>query len=202
MYLARMGFQIHLIELGPYFADLIVKNKEGFEGKENIHFIQGDCTKAMNDRVPDLYDLVMFSPPYSDQLQVRTGHAVYEKEGTKYGAGIENFTYKHPQNLGNMKKFMFNRSMREVYRACYRVTKPGGFLCVIIKDQAKEGLRVGYGVMHTKLAHEIGYKLHEWHQREAIGKLFGNFNIQRGIRQITDEHMIILRKPDGLETKS
>lgn len=194
MYLARRNFQIHLVELGLYFADLIVKNRQGFEGKDNIHFEQGDCTKILNGRIPNLYDLVMFSPPYADQLQVRSGHAVYEKEGTKYGAGIENFTYQHPANLGNMKQFMFNRAMREVYNACYRVTKPGGFLCIIIKDQAKEGLRVGYGVLHTKIAHNVGYKLYEWHQREAIGKIFGYFNIQRGIRQITDEHMIIMQK--------
>jgi len=50
--------------------------------------------------------------------------------------------------------------------------------------------------MHTKLAYEIGYELYEWYQREAIGKIFGYFNMQRGIRQITDEHMIIMRKPN------
>lgn len=199
MYVARHGLSLYLVELGPYFHEMIIKNKEGFINSGFITAIQGDCREELlqiEARMGLLAQAIIFSPPYANELQVRAGHAVYDKEDTKYGAGIGKFTYDDRRNFSNMKEFFFNRAMSEVYQACFKAVKPGGYCCMIIKDRSLKGQRVGFGVHHFKLAIKAGFEPYEWYQREAIGSLFGHFNLARGIKQITDEHIIILKKPE------
>lgn len=189
----------YLIELGPYYFDMLVANyiklKQPYQW---VNMREGDCIsllplteKMMGQRAR----LIIFSPPYANQLKISSGLAVYEKEGTKDSAGIGNFTYEHPANLGNMKQFFFNRAMQKVYDACFKATQVGGHLALIIKDRIDKGQRVGYGVQHAKMAFNAGYDRDtEWFQREAVGKVFGAFNLSRGIKQITDEHIIIFKR--------
>jgi len=94
-----------------------------------------------------------------------------------------------------MKEFQFNRAMKQVYAACFKANKPGGYMALIIKDRMKDGKRVGYGVHHTTMAIQAGYEVFKWFQREAIGQIWGYFNRNKGIQGVEDEHIIIMRRP-------
>ena len=189
-----------LIELGAYFSDLLLSNKAELEKQSRLFqdaalvFPESDCTHTLS-MMKDRFKLICFSPPYADQLQIRTGHAIYDKrEGQEGTAGIGNFTYDHPDNLGNMDEFKFNLAMRDVYKACYDAAIIGGYMVLIIKDRIKAGKRVWYSTHHMTLAHDAGWTVDEVYQREAIGMLFGHFNKQRGVKQIEDEHIIFMKK--------
>ena len=197
MWLARHEHvaKVILIELGEYYSEMLLKNKEFFEGLILI-MPETDCIaqlKHWEDK--EIGDLIIFSPPYADQLQVGQGHVIYDDE--KSGIGnqtIEYYAYKHKMNLGNMKQFAFNRQMNLFYQYAFRALKPGGKIALVIKDRINKGQRIGYGVQHIKFATKAGFTLGDWHRREAIGQVFGHFNKSRGIRQIEDEHIILLDK--------
>ncbi len=197
--LANQEHWLYLIELGEYFATQLQANDLERGGGSVVVIKQGDCIVELpkiNHEMASLADLIMFSPPYANQLQSSKGHAIYEeREGGDSTLGIENFTYKHSKNLGNMKEFQFNRAMRQVYQACFKANKPGGYMALIIKDRMKDGIRVGYGVRHVTMALQSGYEVFEWYQREAIGQIWGYFNRNKGIKGVEDEHIIIMRKP-------
>ena len=195
MYTIRDQINLVLFELGPYFSEMLVKNKAGFIGSDRINIHEEtDCVVGLQ-QYPGKFKAIIFSPPYASQLQNLSGHAIYEKEGTSAGAGIINYTYDDRRNLANMKEFKFNKSMREVYKACFDATQQGGYCVVIIKDRMDKGRRVGYGTQHARMLFQAGYVPYQWYQRVAIGKVFGTFNMKRGIKQVQDEHIIIVRKP-------
>ena len=195
-----------LIELGPYFSELLVKNSQALQYKEGMWsqifsedvliFPEFDCISTLA-MMKNKFKLLCFSPPYADQLQVGSGHAIYdvrEAEDGKGSAGIKHFTYEHDMNLGNMKEFGFNMSMRKVYKACYDAAIPGGYLALIIKDRMKAGKRVSYSTHHIGIARDAGWELNDIHRREAIGQVFGHFNKARGIKGVEDEHIIFMQK--------
>ena len=198
MYATPRLKELWLIELGPYFHEMITKNGFGFPSNERITLYSGDAADKLQDMASrDVRtDAIIFSPPYSKQLQFGKGHAIYDQEETSAGQGIENYTYDDPDNLANKQEFRFNLSMQKIYEACFAVSKPGSYICIIIKDRLVKGKRISYGIHHTRLMHKAGYRLHEWHQREAVGAVFGHFNIKKGIKQIVDEHIIICRRPE------
>ncbi len=191
-----------LIELGPYFSDLLLKNQYTLIHTNNIQpdqvliFPESDCISTLAI-MKDKFKLLCFSPPYADQLQVGSGHAIYdvrEAEDGKGSAGIKHFTYEHEMNLGNMKEFGFNMNMRKVYKACYEAAVPGGYLALIIKDRMKAGKRVSYSTHHIGIARDAGWELNDIHRREAIGQVFGHFNKARGVKGVEDEHIIFMQK--------
>ena len=189
-----------LIELGEYFSEKLIQNREDLISRKHIKsenvvvFPESDCIDTLK-MMKKCFQLICFSPPYADQLQIRSGHAIYDqREGQEGTAGIGNFTYDHPMNLGNMDEFKFNLNMRSVYKACFDAAVLGGYLGLIIKDRIKAGKRVWYSTHHIGLARDAGWSVYKIFQRVAIGMLFGHFNKQRGIRQIEDEHIIFMRK--------
>ncbi len=189
-----------LIELGEYFSEKLLQNREDLihrkviESDSVLIFPESDCIKTLQ-LLKERFQLICFSPPYADQLQIRSGHAIYDqREGQEGTAGIGNFTYDHPMNLGNMDEFKFNLNMRSVYKACFDAAVLGGYLGLIIKDRIKAGKRVWYSTHHIGLARDAGWSVYKIFQRVAIGMLFGHFNKQRGVRQIEDEHIIFMRK--------
>jgi DNA modification methylase len=192
MYTARLGREIYLIELELAFYELLAKNVLGFTGTINI--THGDCRDVIPHITQDSIDLVMFSPPYSNQIKANTGLAVYDDAQRTIAQGIRDFV-SSPKNLSVLNNFMFDRQMTKIYQLCFSVLKPGGYIAIIIKDQYRAGVRIEFGLMHMKLMSRAGFIPHEWYQREAIGQLHGRRNLARGIKQVEDEHILMLRKP-------
>ena len=51
------------------------------------------------------------------------------------------------------------------------------------------------GLAQIRKACSHGFLLKDWFRREAIGKLFGYYNIKQGIKQVEEEQIIIFEKP-------
>lgn len=183
---------IRLIELGRNYQEMLAVNRRGFPDKDIIIFM-GSCLKILP--WPEVVDLIMFSPPYSNQLKAG-GKGMpqyeYEKDSSGY-VGLEEYT-DDPDNLGTLTEFWFNQKMLEVYRVCYQSLKPGGIMVFVLKDQIKDGQRVDYTLTNIRKAVQVGFKLHEWHKHTHTGKLFGTFNLKQGYKQITDEDIVAMRK--------
>ena len=184
-----------LIELGEYFSQQIAINISKMDLSRKGYFMpKTDCVEWMKQIVDDSITATIFSPPYADQLQKRKGTKVYDDENNTAGKGIKNYAFEHKRNISNMAQFQFNQIMKAFYKEVYRVTQPMGFVCCIIKDRMKDGKRVGYGVEQARWAYQAGFSPYQWHQRYAVGSIFGTWNRKQGIAQVEDEHIIIMQK--------
>ena len=184
-----------MIELGPVFSEAIFSHIEELGLSHAVLMPETDCVAGMKKMHDGMINSTIFSPPYADQLQTLSGTKIYDDKTNTAGIGIRNYAYEHKRNMANMKRFFFTRVMREFYRELFRVTAEGGTVCIIIKDRMNKGERLPYGVEQARWAYQAGFKSREWHQRVAVGSIFGTWNLKQGIAQVTDEHIIMLRKP-------
>ena len=196
---ATIGRKVIGIELNSKLAEQAQLNAIHLmsEYPESIILVtEGDCTKLLP--VGILADLVIFSPPYANQLHFNPNDKfVTDKDRFTDGIfeqGVDTYT-EHPDSFANMPEFMFRNNMKKVYELCFKNTKPGGYMAIIIKDKISKGEREELGLWCARTAIMAGWEVSDWFRSEHIGKLWGNFNLKRGIRQITDEHNIIFRKP-------
>ena len=189
MYVARKDRSVTLIELEPAFVELLYENRPGFTGE--ITIIPGDCRKILP--IPGTFDLIMFSPPYANQLKASKGAAVYDPEQRGIAQGIVDFV-THPDNLSKLSEFWFNQAMSDVYERCLASLKPTGYMVIIIKDQMRNRERVRYAEQHSRMAMRLGFELAEWHQHKHIGKLWGFYNIKHGIEQVEEEDILMFRR--------
>lgn len=190
MWVARKGIKVVLIELSPVFVEQLRVNQSGFTG--SISILEGDCRKILP--LPGC-DHIVFSPPYSNQIKVNKGMAVYEEDKRGIAKGIEAFAADDPGNLGTMTDFWFNQAMTDVYQKCFDSLKPGGAMTFILKDHIVKGERVRVSEHHVRLAVRAGFMPDEWYRREAIGALFGRYNKSKGVGAVEDEDIIIMRRP-------
>lgn len=190
MYTARLSRDIVLIELEPKFIELLLENRKGFTGQ--ISILPGDCRKLLP--MPAVFDLIVFSPPYANSIKANTGAAVYDPEKRGIALGIVDFV-SHPDNLSRLSEFMFNRAMKEVYSKCHQSLKPGGWMAIIIKDNIRNNTRVELSLQTVRICAELGFSPTEWHKHKHIGKLWGNYNRNRGVMTVEDEDIILFRKP-------
>ena len=186
---------MYLIELGGHFSTEVQKNLEELSCTNVVLMPETDCVEGMGRMGEGIVRTTIFSPPYADQLQNRSGSKVYDDETNWAGQAIKNYAYEDRRNMANMAQFEFNRTMREFYKELFRVTEPGGTMACIIKDRMRNKKRVGYGVEQARWAAQAGFKPREWCQREAVGTVFGKWNLDHGIAQVVDEHIIIMEKP-------
>jgi DNA modification methylase len=185
--------EVVLIELEPHFAGLLEQNADAFG--DNITVYNDNCLNVLPS-MSNQFDLVMFSPPYSNQIKQNSGMAQYREGESGSARSIVNYT-SHKDNLSLLADFPFNMQMNKVYRLCGEALKPGGWLVVVIKDQIRAGARVDFGAITVRavLKATSGKVVPvEWYRHTHLGKLFGIWNKQHGHRVVEDEHIIMLRK--------
>ena len=183
-----------MIELGPHFSDEIIKNIIELQADHVMLLPETDCVDGMKKLGDDSIRTTIFSPPYANQLQNRNGSKIYDDKENWVGEAIRNYAYANRRNMANMAQFSFNRVMRGFYKELFRITEPGGTVCLIIKDRMMNRKRVGYGVEQVRWASQAGFKPEEWCQRVAKGSVFGIWNMDHGTEQVMDEHIIIMGK--------
>lgn len=81
-------------------------------------------------------DLVLVSPPYACEVAdveptARRSGGLPVKETANYSDS--------PDNLGHARSHTYLTAMAEIYAACERVLKPGGFLVVVTNDTRERG---------------------------------------------------------------
>jgi DNA modification methylase len=187
---AQEGRRVVAIELTKDYTnwmELSAKKME-LQFPQQYTIINGDCREVL----PINCEAIIFSPPYAMAMNSGGGILSREKE---WMAGIESYRAGDKRNLGNLKDFLYNKVMAQIYQKCYDSLVPGGKLGLIIKDRIRKGLRVQLGLTATRNLIQAGFQPYEWHRWKPHGSMFVIFKKKKGERVVEDEHIIIVEKP-------
>ena len=191
--------RVILIELEKVFADNIRQHKPLFG--ENITILEGDCRKVLP--LAPIVNTIIFSPPYGqtllrgnlDELEADTAPPDNYRSWDRWKtAGVADYA-AHPDNISRLAEFWQWIALEDVYTKCAASLVPGGHLVLITKDHYKADERVQWALMHHRRCIKAGLVPTDWFKREAIGSYFGRFLLSKGIKQATDEDIMIFRKP-------
>tara|TARA_Y100000310_G_scaffold298278_1_gene332096 strand:- start:131 stop:469 length:339 start_codon:yes stop_codon:yes gene_type:complete len=69
-------------------------------------------------------------------------------------------------NIGNMRGDTYWSAMRQVYSECYRILRPGGILCLILKGFTRDGKYVDLPTQTAEMVQELGFAPHDHWRRE------------------------------------
>ena len=125
-------------------------------GRHNLRLKQGDCREVMPTMMPEIIDLIVFSPPYFDILKNPRG----ERAKARRRAGLPVNYGNSPSDLGNMddyKEFMVQMAL--IYSQCFRLLKTGKSMVVIVADIVKYGAFIPYHADTIYAAQAAGFKL-------------------------------------------
>jgi modification methylase len=123
--------------------NLELAGEQGASGRFDV--VQADARRLGDQppKAPELppdtgrIDAVITSPPYGDRLRsVRTPSRPMQRliAAGKLGRDVIPRTYgSGSRNLGNLSDTEYLEGMEEVYRGCFEVLKPGGYLAVVIR---------------------------------------------------------------------
>jgi DNA modification methylase len=160
------------VELEPRFvtwqeANLRLAQSQGATGSYRV--LPGDARRLGRDD-PDALtrsggpiDAIVTSPPYGARLRsVRTPSPVLRQliAARRFGRNVIPATYgSRSGNLGNLGEREYLQQMREVYRGCFQVLRPGGQLIVVIRPGRD---RYRLRPLHhetVRLCQELGFEL-------------------------------------------
>lgn len=100
-------------------------------------------------------DLSVFSPPYGNRYEKRTGSWPGGDPRDSHAYGEES-----PDQIGstrNRKGYL--EAMAAVYGQIYACLKPGGIMVLITKDSVRDFQRVPLGRLTTELCAQVGFRL-------------------------------------------
>lgn len=194
-----IGRQIHMIELEEPFHKVIEQNirglkRAGIDVANVVNFIPGDCSKVLP--IPDFYDHMIFSPPYSSLLK-KTEAVKRDKTSVDLGYGSAALYTAHPDNVGNLNDFMYAQKMEKVYKKFLASLRPGGTMTIIIKDRMVAGKRIALGDRAERDCIRLGFELVERNKWLARGGGYAAINRAHGLETVDDEDLITLRRPNG-----
>jgi SAM-dependent methyltransferase len=145
-------------------------------------------------------DLCLTSPPYYDTFGdwdassniLETRH---NEHGLSYGA--------HPRQIANRHVYEdYLRAVRAVYAECWRVSRPGGKLVLVLKDVIRGGRRVPVVEDNQTLALATGFRLLERFDVPARGTRFRNVNRARlGQAAPSTEPVLVFERRPPREVK-
>jgi modification methylase len=144
--------------------------------------------------------LCLTSPPYYDTFSnwdassniLETRH---NEHGLSYGA--------HPRQIANRHVYEdYLRAMRAVYAECWRVSRPGGKLVLVLKDVIRGGRVVPVVEDNLTLALATGFRLLERFDVPARGTRFRNVNRAKlGQAAPSTEPVLVFEKRPPREVK-
>jgi DNA modification methylase len=157
------------IELSEKFIKLYrerTSNLNLFETNEyKPLLIKGDARDLLNHVEEDTVQLTVTSPPYWDILNQRRS-ADY-KEIRKY-SDVD-------ADLGNIKSYNdFLSGLKDIFSKVYRVTKRGGFCCVVVMDLRKKDEFYPFHIDVINFMREMGFSLDDiiiWDRRQEYNNL-------------------------------
>jgi len=127
--------------------------------------VKGDARDLSNHVEEDSVQLTVTSPPYWDILNQKRS-ADY-KEIRKY-SDVET-------DLGNIKSYdTFLAGLKNIFHNVYRVTKRGGFCCVVVMDLRKKDEFYPFHMHVINFMNDIGFSLDDtiiWDRRQEYNNL-------------------------------
>src|SRR3972149_3625069 len=169
------GRKVVLIELEPYFIDLLKGTVDTWrETKEiaDVYIYQGDCRQVL-EKLPFLVDAAIFSPPYSTTMAssgIRLESAVdkrvdkgwsSERANTTSGYATEQYT-KSALNMSRLNPFFYSQAMDLFFKRLAARVAPDGRVCVISKDRIEGPRRIMLSEPVILRGRRHGLKLEEW----------------------------------------
>jgi modification methylase len=152
--------------------------------------IQGDCRKVLSELPTNFIQLTITSPPYRNAIDYE---AHIEKNGYYRGKARK----ETAEYLDEMVQ-IFNNQL-------YRVTKDGGYCCIVIGNEVVNGTIIPLPhMLLSKLVQPFGnWNLHEeiiWHKVTGGTNRYGSFVINPYPKyfraNIMHEFILVLRKGD------
>lgn len=188
------------IELEDHFHAMQRKGLEMLRGRdpqgaELVTLLHGDCREYLPS-FENLVHAVIFSPPYAQMISANDSEIARQKLASSRHESVGAQYVASPNNLGRLPTFQYNMEMAKIYKLIYKALKPGGHLCVIIKDLIRGGERVELGRWVVVAMHKAGFEFADWFKRDAPGGGFQEIQRSRGNTTVDDEDLIIGRKPE------
>jgi site-specific DNA-methyltransferase (adenine-specific) len=152
--------------------------------------IQGDCRKVLSELSSNYIQLTITSPPYRNAID--------------YEAHIEKNGYYRGKTKKETGEYL--EEMVQIFNEyIYRVTKDGGYCCVVIGNEVVNGTIIPLPhMLLSKLVEPFGnWNLHEeiiWHKVTGGTNRYGSFVINPYPKyfraNIMHEFILVLRKGD------
>ncbi len=131
---------------------------------ENI-IVSGDSLKLLGKLDSETINLTITSPPYGNAIN--------------YNSHLKNLRSNKQENFRGTTKISIKKylnKMTQIFSQVFRVTKEGGYCCIVIGNEIKNGELIPLpSLLLTKLI-KVGWKLHEeiiWHKVTGGARRFG-----------------------------
>jgi DNA modification methylase len=159
------------IELNPKFAAIAqswLDDVSGLFKSDMIYkIVNDDCRNLLKHVRKDKIQLTVTSPPYADFI-----HKSLEDRKTTHKTSIikheNNSTVKaysdSEHDFGNLPYKPFLMQLRNVLKANFEVTRPGGYAAWVVKDYRDTKNKIPYVPFHSDLAviaEDVGWTLHD-----------------------------------------
>lgn len=192
---ARLGRRVIAIELEAPFHDMQLESISSWpqEDRAKITLLNGNCLDFLP--FPGNVDHIIFSPPYADTLG-HGGDQFKDQHHTHAGGQGESIaTFSATVgNLSRLPRFMYNQQVAKLYQKLFDSLRPGGTVSIVIKEMYRARKRVPLTTETVRIATQAGFELEMWEHRESRSGL-NEINLSRGINQVTDEDVVLMRKP-------
>ena len=153
---------------------------------------KGDNIKVLSELEDEIVDLTITSPPYRNAIDYSM-HAKHGNDPKKNYRGKLNLTVEE-----------YIEDMVKVFSEVYRVTKKGGYCCIVIGNEINKGTLEPLPAMLTTELVRAGWYLHEeivWHKVTGGANRAGSF-VQHPYpsyfrANIMHEKILVLRKGEN-----
>jgi len=199
MIAALISRDVMLIEISPEYHKLQQIAVERLEQiapgvSEHIQLVNKPLQLILP--IPETFDHIIFSPPYASIMKSKgTDKLTLEKTDYK----MAEYTFTSNLNLGLLNDWMWSQKMEEVYAKCFNSLKPGGSMTIITKDHMEKRQRVGLSQSAVDACIRVGFTQDkaEWFKWDAPGSVYTHIYKARGWEVVSDEDIIVLRKPNN-----
>lgn len=150
---------------------------------------------------------IITSPPYYDMFSNWGRKHSGEIDGNPEHIGETGNCYGfHPAQIGNIHIYEhYLKTMRAVYRECWRVLEPGGTLVLIVGDRVKNKRRVPIVDDTAALCQANGFTESERHYRHIIPSHYRNIHAEKNgddYPRIESETALVLKKRNHRPTST
>jgi len=189
------------IEIHPRWADIYSEVSAAHPGLAPQEMVVGDARALLADaaRFPDgAYDFVATDPPYNVHLERTMCDGKYDATHANRRTDYD-MRSDDPGDLANLGTYeRYLGAMEEVFGLCRRVTRPGGYMAVIVRNAYQGG---EYLFTHADLARRA--KAAGWTPKGEIvwyqtGSRLRPYGYPYGfVPNIAHQFVVIFQNPKG-----
>lgn len=111
--------------------------------------------------------------------------------------------------LANLKGESYLQAMHVVYGQCFKVLRPGGYMCLVVKNFRRQGKEVDLEADTCRLCEHVGFQLYQKAIRTLHHPSFWQQNARQHARARGEpllmpahEYILVFRKPNAKNSKA